>query len=258
MNLTPLSPFGTLVSGGGDASLDAIDADEVRSLIHANRLVVFRGFVPLVGEELTEYCARLGEILEWDFGAVNDLSFKPEKNNYIYMGGDVPFHWDGAFADRKPRFIFFHCDRAGEAGDGGETLFADTTLVLSRASAEVLESWEPVRITYETEKVVHYGGSFTVPLFAIHPDTGDRVLRYAEPVEDVNPVSLTIEGWPASGHAELIADLHDRLHDDGVCYAHRWQVGDIVVADNHALVHGRRAFAPGAAGRRAIRRVNIL
>jgi 1,4-dihydroxy-2-naphthoate octaprenyltransferase len=37
--------------------------------------------------------------------------------------------------------------------------------------------------------------------------------------------------------------------------AHRWEAGDIVVADNHALLHGRHAFAGGE--RRHIRRVNV-
>ena len=36
-----------------------------------------------------------------------------------------------------------------------------------------------------------------------------------------------------------------RLNDERVCYAHRWQTGDVVIADNFTLLHGRRAFAHG-------------
>jgi len=38
--------------------------------------------------------------------------------------------------------------------------------------------------------------------------------------------------------------------------AHHWRTGDIVIADNHALLHGRRAFKQDA--KRHLRRVNIL
>ena len=47
-----------------------------------------------------------------------------------------------------------------------------------------------------------------------------------------------------------------RLNDERVCYAHRWQTGDVVIADNFTLLHGRRAFEHGTV--RDIRRVNVL
>jgi alpha-ketoglutarate-dependent taurine dioxygenase len=120
----------------------------------------------------------------------------------------------------------------------------------------VRELWGRVRITYSTEKVVHYGGTFTSPLLAKHPARGEPVLRFAEPVEDLNPVRLEIEGIAAETRAAFLLDMRRRLREPEVCYAHRWRDGDILVADNHALLHGRRAFAESAP--RHIRRVNIL
>ena len=54
----------------------------------------------------------------------------------------------------------------------------------------------------------------------------------------------------------FLADLAARLRDPKVCFAHRWQAGDVVIADNHALLHARRAFRPEAP--RRISRVNVL
>jgi len=69
-------------------------------------------------------------------------------------------------------------------------------------------------------------------------------------------VRLEIQGIPAADQADFLADMHERLHADANCYRHEWQAGDVVIADNHALLHGRTAFAQNA--ERSIRRVNIL
>jgi alpha-ketoglutarate-dependent taurine dioxygenase len=111
-------------------------------------------------------------------------------------------------------------------------------------------------ITYTTERVVHYGGTFTSPMVAKHPLNESLVLRYAEPVDDLNPVRLVIHNLTDEEQAEFIRGMHAVLTDDRHCYSHQWQDGDVVIADNFTLLHGRRAFAEGTA--RNIRRVNVL
>ncbi len=195
-------------------------------------------------------------MLEFDFGVVNELKPSADAKNYLYTNSEVPFHWDGAFIGRVPSFIFFHCDHAPPSGAGGETLFADTTRILSTAPPSTVDAWLGVEITYSTEKIVHYGGSFTAPMIASHPVTSEKVLRFAEPVTDLNPVSLLVEGLPDDDREAFLAEMHEWLHNIRFCYRHPWRDGDLVMADNHALLHGRRAFEPNAA--RNIRRVNIL
>jgi alpha-ketoglutarate-dependent taurine dioxygenase len=250
-------PFGLIVkSDRRGADLRAVGVARLKGWIDEHRVVVLRGFAPLEGTELPAFCEELGELLEWDFGAVNDLRVESGARNYLYTNREVPFHWDGAFAGRAPRYIFFHCDVAPPPGGGGETLFCDTTRLLARAPRERRESWERIVITYTTEKVVHYGGTFASPVVTRHPLGGERVLRFAEPVTDLNPVRLEIAGIPEDAREEFLEDMHRRLNDESVCYRHVWLSGDVVVADNYVLLHGRRAFGPRA--ERHIRRVNIL
>jgi hypothetical protein len=47
-----------------------------------------------------------------------------------------------------------------------------------------------------------------------------------------------------------------RVYDPAVRLAHTWRPGDVVMTDNHALLHGRRAYTDP--GRRHLQRVNIL
>src|SRR6185295_5163774 len=136
-------PFGLIVQARQPgADLRSIDVPLLRQWVDDHRVVILRRFAALAGDELPAFCQRLGEILEWDFGAVNDLRVKPDARNYLYTNSEVPFHWDGAFVGRVPRYIFFSCDLAPGPGKGGETLFCDTTLVLAQAALEQRERWE--------------------------------------------------------------------------------------------------------------------
>jgi alpha-ketoglutarate-dependent taurine dioxygenase len=251
----PIEPFGLVVTAsepGGDAR--SIPAAVLHAWAAEHRVVVLRGFAALESEAFPAFSAALGEILEWEFGAVNELVVRGDASNYLYTTHEVPFHWDGAFVGRIPRYIVFHCDSAPEAG--GETLFADTTRLLARAARETRDEWAKLAVTYSTEKVVHYGGSFISPVLSRHPVTGEETVRFAEPVDDLNPVRLEIEGLPEGARERFLEDMRRRLRDPEVCYAHAWRSGDLVIADNHALLHGRRAF--GVSAPRRIRRVNVL
>jgi len=255
--LALLEPFGLAVKARQQgADLRTIPVPVFKQWVDDHRIVILRGFAPLAGVELPEFCQRLGELLEWDFGAVNNLQVHTEAQNYLYTNRAVPFHWDGAFIDRAPRYIFFHCDTAPASGSGGETLFCDTIRLLKHAPAERRDTWEQIQITYSTDKIVHYGGVFTSPMICSRPHTGEKVLRFAEPVADLNPVQLEIGGLPEAAQTEFLQDMHERLNDAAVCYRHEWLSGDVVIADNYVLLHGRSEFSKNAT--RHIRRVNIL
>jgi len=257
MNTRHVFPFGVEITAPlPNPPLSLALIPQLKSWVTEHRVVVLRGFVSPSDEEMLAFCNQLGTVLEWEFGAVNELQVHADARNYLYTSRDVPFHWDGAFLGKVPHYIFFHCRIAPPVGSGGETTFCDTRRVLERLTPEDRRLWEVVQITYSTEKIVHYGGTFTSPLLAAHPATGETVVRFAEPVEDLNPVRLAIEGIPEEKQPAFLARMHELLNDPTCCYAHSWREGDVVLADNHALLHGRRGFTQPAA--RHLRRVNIL
>lgn len=252
-----LHPFGVEITAPTPSlALDSISISQLRGWVAEHRVVVLRGFDEPTDEQMLNFCRQLGSILEWEFGAVNELQVRDDARNYLYTSREVPFHWDGAFVNRVPHYIFFHCRIAPPPGCGGETTFCDTVRLLERISPEERCRWDGVRITYSTDKVVHYGGTFVSPMLAAHPVSGETVLRFAEPVADLNPVQLLIDGIPLAEQPAFLVRMHDLLNDPELCYAHSWRDGDVVLADNHALLHGRHAFTQPAA--RHLRRVNIL
>jgi alpha-ketoglutarate-dependent taurine dioxygenase len=93
-------------------------------------------------------------------------------------------------------------------------------------------------------------------MIAPHPRSGEETLRFAEPVQDLNPVSLEIPGGTPEQRDALVAEMSKLLRKPEYLVAHRWRAGDVLIADNHALLHGRNAFVHAAL--RHIRRINIL
>ncbi len=256
-----LTPFGwqlEAVHPGQD--LRKIPIERLRALTQEHRLLVLRGFSLLDREALPAYCATWGELLVWNFGTVLNLCVQDAPRNYLFTNGSVPFHWDGAFAEHVPSFEFFQCLRAPLPGTGGETLFCDTTRIWQALTPAQRAVWEQVAITYTTDKVAHYGGQVTAKLVSRHPVTGETILRYGEPANahtsDLNPFHLDVQGVPQTEVPALLEQLRESLYAPEFCYTHAWRDGDIVIADNHALLHARHAFR--AHSPRHLQRVHIL
>jgi alpha-ketoglutarate-dependent taurine dioxygenase len=253
-----LSPFGCMLQTSG--KLEDLSIDYLRRLALQHRLVIVRGCELLSGPAFVHYCRRWGELLEWNFGFLLDVVEQQSPTNYIFTHSNVPYHWDGAFASAVPSFQVFQCLDAGSPHSGGETLFADTIGVVEYAPPDLLSIWRNVEIVYVTQKVVHYGGRIRSPLLGRHPVLGRETLRFAEPfAEDtvkLNELELEVHGVESDRVPALFEQLRARLYDPEHCYAHAWQRGDVLFADNHALLHGRRAFSSGS--RRHLQRVHVL
>jgi alpha-ketoglutarate-dependent taurine dioxygenase len=252
-----LSPFGLEVTAAAaNENAAQIDVPLLKEWIAKERFVLLRGFALLSTDDMMRLAKTLGAPLEWEFGAVNELVAKPDAKNYIYTTGAVPFHWDGAFVGTIPHYILFSCEAAPPENSGGETIFCDGARVLDAATPQQRALWKTTSITYTTAKVVHYGGSFTSPMIVQHPASGEETLRFAEPVRDLNPVSLDIPGTAPAQRDALIVEVSTLLRRPDCFAAHAWKTGDVLIADNHALLHGRNAFLHAAS--RHLRRINIL
>lgn len=251
------TPFGIIIRNTGtDDSLQQFSPQQIKDWISEHKLIVFRGYRSMPKQELALYGQQLGKPLQWAFGAINELQVKKDTENYIFTDHAVPMHWDGAFAGKIPHIILFQCLVAPAKEDLGGTTFADTEKIVAEASASQKEEWQKISVTYSTKKIVHYGGKIEQKLLTRHVTENKVVLRYAEPVDDLNPVKLEVHGLGTKSQPDFIAEMQKLLYDPRYLYTHRWEAGDIVMADNHTLLHGREAFKnPNS---RHIQRINIL
>lgn len=237
-----LFPFGLLVTPAAGEDVSDLAPALLARWVGQHRLVVLRGFRAVGPDSLADCARAFGPLLRWEFGEVYDIT-----------GVDpVLFHWDGPFVEQTPSYLLFHCPVAPSAG--WAMTFCDTTRLLASLSRAELRRWASVTVTY----LGGYGDCVcAAPLVDIHPITGRRILRFQEPHDPGSftiPLLLEFAGSPDA--ATLVADIRDRLYDPRFGITHRWQDGDFVLVDNHAVLHRRDAL--GTATPPPLHRVHIL
>jgi alpha-ketoglutarate-dependent taurine dioxygenase/4-hydroxybenzoate polyprenyltransferase len=252
-----IAPFGAIITAKKNgSSIEQFTEEQLQQWVSEYKVVVFRKYKGLQKQQFALFAQRLGKPLQWPFGSINDLKVKPGTENYIFTNRKVPVHWDGAFRGSIPHIILFQCITAPDKSDLGGTTFVKTEQILSNASASELQEWEGISVTYKTEKLAHYGGEFTQKFISNHEVEDHPVIRYAEPVNDINSVQLSIAGLGDKSTSTFKSEIERLLYSSENLYTHRWEDGDIILADNHSLLHGREAFKKQ--NERYIQRINIL
>ncbi len=259
---TAVNPFGVLVEpvvSAGDVR--DLEVEPLRELLWSERLVVLRGFQTFSNaDEFSKYCERWGEISEWPFGKVLELVERNNPEDHIFDNNYVPLHWDGMYRPQVPEFQIFHCVRAPRAGQGGRTTFSNTVLALENTSPETRKIWEKTTGTYQ-RKMEFYDSKTVSPVIDRHPLRGFSVIRYNEPPRAgfgkfLNPPTLEFGGLNTDEQSKFHESIREALYSPNCFYAHEWQEGDIVIADNFSLLHGRESFETRAP--RHLRRVHVL
>ncbi|MFM0069011.1 TauD/TfdA dioxygenase family protein [Paraburkholderia aspalathi] len=237
-----------------------LSVEWLRALVRSEQLVVLRGFDSFDDAgSMSRYCSTFGEIMMWPFGAVLELIEHLNPRDHIFASSYVPLHWDGMYLETVPEFQMFHCVHAPGETEGGRTTFSSTTEALRIATPEAQALWGRARGRYG-RTVELYSNTVDAPILERHPRREFPVLRFCEPpIENdstfINPSIHVFGGIGENEQKELLRSLRHVLYDHRVHYAHRWQAGDVVLADNFTLLHGRERFVSQA--NRHLRRVHI-
>lgn len=260
--ITKMHPFGVLIEPKeSNQDVRELDTEEIREIFRKEHLVAIRGFKTFnSADEFAGYCERFGEISLWPFGKVLELVEHENPEDHIFDNNYVPLHWDGMYRRQIPEYQIFHCVSAPLSGQGGRTTFSNTVLVLENASQEQRSLWNQVTGVYG-RKMEFYESKTVSPIITRHPFRDYEVIRYNEPPSNekghfVNPSDLDFRGLGEGEQESFHRELKESLYSVENFYAHEWQTGDIVIADNLTLLHGREEFTSRAP--RHIRRVHVL
>jgi alpha-ketoglutarate-dependent taurine dioxygenase len=259
---TTIQPFGLLLeSNKSFDNLGDLNVDHVRELVRREHLIVLRGFRTFHNSEaFSKYCEHWGEISIWPFGKVLELIEQDNPEDHIFDNSYVPLHWDGMYRPQVPEFQIFHCVEAPLTEQGGRTIFSNTILALKYASPESKMLWNKVTGIYQ-RKMEFYSSKTASPIINKHPYKDFSVIRYNEPHSGskkhfVNPPELEFTGISLEELESFHYGLKDALYAPSNFYAHKWQTGDVVIADNFSLLHGREEFVSKSP--RHLQRVHIL
>jgi alpha-ketoglutarate-dependent taurine dioxygenase len=241
--------------------VQALNIESLHELFSQKQLIVLRGFDTFQNaEDFSLYCEYWGEVSLWPFGKVLELIEQDNPKDHIFDNSYVPLHWDGMYRPQIPEYQIFHCVKAPLPGQGGRTTFANTLLVLKHAASELKERWNKVTGIYQ-RKMEFYNSKTVSPIITQHPHQDFSVIRYNEPhTKDkghfINPIAFEFTGVNHEEVDFFHRSLNQALYDPRNFYAHEWQTGDIVIADNFSLLHGREAFVSKSP--RHIQRVHVL
>jgi len=259
---TPIKPFGILVEPKqSHDNVNDLNIDFLRETINRAHLLVLRGFHTFQdAESFSTYCERWGEISIWPFGKVLELIEQDNPEDHIFDNSYVPLHWDGMYRPQVPEFQIFHCVKAPLSGQGGRTTFSNTVLALEHATPETKNLWNKVTGIYQ-RKMEFYNSKTVSRIIDKHPHKNYFVIRYNEPHSEskgrfVNPPELKFTGIEAAELEKFHHSLLQSLYAPNHFYAHEWQTGDIIIADNFSLLHGRESFVSKSP--RHLQRVHVL
>lgn len=257
-----LNPFGVLLEAlNSNDEIGQVEINKLRELFHKYHLVVLRGFRTFQNaEDFSNYCTRFGEISIWPFGKVLELIEQKNPADHIFDHNYVPLHWDGMYRPQVPEFQIFHCASAPQNNQGGRTTFSNTAIALAQTSSGDRELWNQVTGVY-FRKMEFYESKTIAPIITKHPTFNYEVIRFCEPPLEgdktfINHPNFEFKGLLESEITGFQKNLREALYSPHNFYAHAWQTGDVVIADNYTLLHGREAFTSGAP--RHLRRVHVL
>jgi len=182
---------------------------------------------------------RIGRVRETLYGRMWDTAPKDVPNDTAYTNVGLPLHTDCTYMRDPPGLQMLHCE--ARALRGGANLFVDGFSVVNR-----LEQFEPDAYEffcktqlpfYCVDMPVHL--RMMAPVIDISRDrhlnqirfnNADRGVLSHLSSEDVEKFYIF---WPI---------LTSMIHDNSSILRHTMDAGDVVIFDNHRVLHGREAF----------------
>ena len=194
--------------------------------------------VPVKNGYVLEFAAMLGYITETNYGRLFEVRAVDNPNNLAYSPISLGVHTDNPYRNPVPGFQVLHC--LEPSAEGGESIFVDGFRVAQELKAEDPDAFRllastPVTFTFRDEDaeltaerpILQLG--YRGELEAIHYNN-----RALAPLRI--PANQLPEFYRAyRAFARLLRDPRFELH-------RKLEAGELVVFDNHRILHGRAAF----------------
>ncbi len=230
LKTTPIYPqFGAVIDGLDVTNISKDGQALIIENLRKHRLVVIKG--PTLGpEEQVQFSSIFGELETFpyhpnqfkDHPEIFRLSTNKEKGHQ-----NVGFYWhqDGSFNQNPTPISIFHLTEI--PAYGGETLFADAQKVYRMLPKHLKDIAKHLK--------TNVSGTATHDLVINHPVTGEKAiyLNYG--------LTRSIFSKEKNITEAEIKAVFDRITQylelPDVKYKHKWEEGDIVIADNFAVFH---------------------
>jgi len=195
---------------------------------------------PAVPDALYEIASHFGRISATNFGDLFDVRSDPVPIDLAYTPVALTAHTDQPYRRPVPGVQFLHTI-ANDAPGGSSTVVDGLAAVQALAAAdpeafEVLSTL-PIEFRYDIEtdvKIAH------APLIELSPDGLLRQLRYSPRLDFAPATDPAVLDIYYRGRRWLAERLNNKSQQLDVYM----EAGDVLVVDNHRVLHGRMSFDP--------------
>ena len=253
--------------------LDAATVEALRALYAQYGVLVFRRQA-LSEAELAAFCALFGPLertVRSDWASPTTPEVTVLSNLKDGLGrpigglgdGELQWHSDQSYMRQPATGAALYALELPP--EGGETFWVDLRAAYAGLPRQLRARISGKRGTFDyAKRLAGYGREtdrqlsedakrltppVTHPLVRSHPETGERSL-YLD-----STTTVGIDYMDTASGLALLDEVYDSATRDQFVYAHRWQVGDLVLWDNGFTMHRRTPFDPGA--RRLMKRMTM-
>jgi alpha-ketoglutarate-dependent taurine dioxygenase len=249
LKLTNLEPrIGVRVEASKSDLLNGSHTAELRQLLETRAVVVFPK-VDFTDSEHLAFSRTLGTVIPVGEEGVRPISRVGIDAAYI----TASFHWhfDGAFDD-VPALAGLLTARELSANGGGQTQFANTYAAYADLPEDEKEAYDKLRVVHSFEANQRINDP--VPSYKTllawrqrypYPKLQPLVWHHRNGLNSlaVGTTASHLDGMGLDDGRLLLAKLLDWCTQPQYVYAHDWEVGDLVVYDNTAVLHRVTPYA---------------
>ncbi|WPG98916.1 gamma-butyrobetaine dioxygenase [Acrodontium crateriforme] len=239
--------------------------------------LIFLVNVPDTAESVSRIAERIGPLKNTFYGFTWDVRSVPQAKNVAYTSKDLGFHMDLLYMHQPPHLQFLHCIRSSSLG--GASLFTDSFRAVKDLHADDPRAFKQlvdhsVHFHYDHENHQYRRSRYVIEL----KDGNARFeeLNTSTPGEESEIIDLIdAVAWsppfqapfslpprsvltpsPQSTVGNSLQEWHsaatkfnDLIHRPGMIYDRLMGPGECVLFDNRRVLHARRAFEVGDAGK---------
>ncbi|NEO91242.1 MAG: DUF971 domain-containing protein [Moorea sp. SIO3G5] len=198
--------------------------------------------VPTQKGELESFAQSFGPLLETNYGRVFEIVVDPEESHKSVANSQINLipHTDDAYQYAPPGIIFFHCLMANNDGSGQST-FVDGFQIAEVLRQEDGEAFA-LLCRYEVPFRKYYSNRidmrFSSPVFCL--DSGGNLKEVR--ISNLFPAPLDLPEEIIEPFYAAYRKLMQLYTDPRYCLKQGLQPGDLVMFDNHRILHGRTAI----------------
>ena len=182
-----------------------------------------------------------------NLGRENEILARDDRRRLFGLG-NMLWHSDSSFKPTPAKYSLLHARIIPEKG--GNTEFADMRAAWDALDNETkaiceglvckhsqIYSRGTLGFTEWTDDELARNQPVPQRLMRRHPGSGRRSLFLSAHAGEIT-------GWPVPEARAFLRDLNEHATQRQFVYAHRWQVGDLVMWDNRCMMHRARRYDP--------------